>query len=94
LYLLDDVNERGGVGEVAIVKDKPRMRVVGILVDVVNAVGIKQRRSPLYAMDLIAFGEEKLGEIGSILAGNSCNKGFLQTMILLRTEGSPQGKFI
>jgi hypothetical protein len=57
---------------------------VWVFVDVVDAVGVEQRRATFDAVDLVAFGEEKFGEIGSILAGNSCNQGFLQTVILLR----------
>jgi hypothetical protein len=79
LHLLDDVNERRGVGEIAVVQKEAWVRVVRILVDMVDAVGIEQRRSSLDAVDFIAFGEEKLGEVGSILAGNSCDQGFLQT---------------
>jgi hypothetical protein len=60
------------------------MGIVRILIDVIYTVSVKQRRSSLDAVDFVTFGEEKLGEVGSILACNSCDQGFLQTMTLLR----------
>jgi hypothetical protein len=44
-------------------------------------------------VDFVAFSEEELGEVGSVLAGHSCNQGFLQTLTLLRGRVG-QGKFI
>ncbi len=78
LDLLHDVDERRRVGEIAVVEDELWMGIVRILVDVVDAIGIEERGAALDAVDLVAFGEEKLGEVRSVLAGNSCNQGFLQ----------------
>ncbi len=47
------------------------MRIVRVFVDVVDAGGIEERAAPLDAVNLIAFGEEKFGEVGSVLAGDS-----------------------
>jgi hypothetical protein len=44
----------------------------------VDTVGVEERRTALDAVNLVAFGEEKLGKIRSVLTGNSCNEGFLQ----------------
>jgi hypothetical protein len=68
-------------------KDEVRIGVVRVLVDVVDAARVEQRSSALDAVNLIAFGEKKLGEVCSVLAGDSCNQGSLQTMILLVFRG-------
>ena len=80
LDLLDDVDERGAVGHVAVVKDELRVGIVGVLVDVVDTSGIEERGAALDAVDLVAFGEEEFGKIGSVLAGDSCNEGFLHAL--------------
>ncbi len=49
--------------------------VVRILVQVVDPRGIEQRSAPLDAVDLIALGQQKLRQIGPVLAsyaGNQC----------------------
>jgi len=78
LDLLDDVDQRRGVGEIAVVQDELRVGVVGVLVDVVDACGVEEGGASLDAVDFVAFGEEELGEVGSVLAGDSCDEGFLQ----------------
>src|ERR1700722_17554261 len=54
------------------------MGVVRILVDVGDGGGVEERGAALDAMHLIAFGEEQLGEVGSVLAGDAGDEGFLQ----------------
>jgi len=51
---------------------------VRILVDMVDTVGIEQRRTAFDAMDLVTFGKEKFGKVRSVLAGDSCDEGFFQ----------------
>jgi hypothetical protein len=63
------------------VQDEVRRRVVGILVDVVNARGVEEGGATFDAVDFVAFGEEELGEVGAVLSGDSCDKGFLQSGI-------------
>ena len=79
LHLLHDVDQRRGVGHVAVVQDEVRRRIVRVFVDVVDARGVEQRGAPLDAVHFVAFGQQKLGEIGAVLTGNSCDKGFLQS---------------
>jgi hypothetical protein len=44
---------------------------VRILVQVVDAIGIKGGRSPFDAVNAVALGEQKLGQISAILPGNA-----------------------
>ena len=54
------------------------MGIVRILVDVVDAGGVEERGAALDAVHLVALGEQEFGEIGSVLAGDSGDQGFLQ----------------
>ena len=75
LNLLDDADEIGGVGQIAVVQNEIAVADVWILIQVVNAIRIEQRRAALDAVDHIAFAEQKLCQIGAILAGYSGDKG-------------------
>jgi hypothetical protein len=44
---------------------------VGVLLDVINPLGVKQGGSALDAMYLITFFQEEFGEIGAILASDA-----------------------
>jgi len=74
LHLLDDADQVGGVGQVAVVENQIAMRDVRILVEVVDAIGIEQRGAALDAVNDVAFFKQKFGEIGTILAGDPGNQ--------------------
>src|SRR3546814_16750081 len=59
--------EIGGIGEIAIVEEESRTRLVGIDIDIVDSPGVEGGRAPLDAVDDIALFEQKLGEVGSVL---------------------------
>ncbi len=61
LNLLNNPNEIGGIGQIAVVKLEAHVFLVRVLVQVVNTVGIKGRCTAFDAMNVIAFGEQKLG---------------------------------
>ena len=50
---------------------------VGVLVEVVDAGGVEQRRPAPDAVHDVAFAEQQLGEIGAVLAGNAGDQGRL-----------------
>ena len=60
-----------GVGEVAVVQDEAAVRLVRVLVEVVDALGVEGRGAALDAVDLVALGEQELGEVGAVLAGDA-----------------------
>jgi hypothetical protein len=49
---------------------------VGIHVKMIDPLRIERAGTADDAMHLVAFGKEKFGEIGTVLAGDSRNKGF------------------
>jgi hypothetical protein len=44
---------------------------VRVAVQVVDAVGVEERRAALDAVHLVALVEQELGEIGAVLAGDA-----------------------
>ena len=55
LDLLDDAHEAGTVGHVAVVEDEAAVLFVGVLVEVVDAVGVEERGAALEAMNVVAL---------------------------------------
>jgi hypothetical protein len=71
LHLLDDAHQAGAVGHVAVVQDELAVRLVRILVEMVDAVGVEERGAALDAVHLVALVEQELGEVGAVLAGDA-----------------------
>src|SRR5450432_3747544 len=42
----------------------------------VYAVGVQQGSAPLDAVDFVALRKQKLGEVGTVLPGYTCDEGF------------------
>ena len=59
LDLLDDADEVGGVGHVAVVQDEVARGHVRVLVDVVDARGVEQGGAALDAVDLVPLASRK-----------------------------------
>lgn len=74
LHLLDDADQVGGIGQVAVVEVQVAVLHVGVLVEVVDAVGVEQRGAALDAVDDVAFLEQEFGEIGAVLAGDASDQ--------------------
>jgi hypothetical protein len=55
-------------------QQKPKLLLMGILIEVIDAVGIEERTPALEAMDFVTLGQEELGEVGAVLAGDSGDK--------------------
>ena len=78
LHLLDHVDQAGGVGHVAVVKHQAALFLVGILVEVVDAIGVQQGSAALDAVHFIPLLEKELGEIGAILTGDAGDQSSFQ----------------
>ena len=75
LYLLDDADQAAGVGQVAVVEDEAAVRLVRVLVEMVDAVGVEQRTAALDAVDDVALGQQEFGQVGAVLAGDAGDQG-------------------
>ena len=71
LDFFEDAAEAGAVAEVAVVEDHAGVGVVGVGVEVVDAVGVEGAGAADDAVDFVAFGEQELGEVGAVLAGDA-----------------------
>ncbi len=57
-------------------QDQAAVRFVRVLVEMIDAVGVEQRRTALDAVHFVTLAEQKLGKIGAVLAGDAgdqCN---------------------
>jgi hypothetical protein len=72
--LVHHLGEAAGVGEVAVMEQEAGADDVRVLVEVVDALGVEARRAADHAVDLVAFGEQQLGEVGAVLPGDACDE--------------------
>ena len=73
--LLDDADQVGRVGHVAVVHEEAHALLVGVDVEVVDALGVEGARAALHAVDDVALLEQQLGEVGAVLAGDAGDQG-------------------
>jgi hypothetical protein len=69
--LIKERGERAGVCEVGIVQKEVSAGLVDILVDVIEPFTVEAGGTAFQAVDLVALSEEKLREIGAVLAGTA-----------------------
>ena len=69
--LPDQVGQAAGVGQVAEVHVQAPLVLVLVEVEVVDAVGVEGAGAALDAVDLVALGEQELGEVRAVLAGDA-----------------------
>jgi hypothetical protein len=63
LHRLEDAQHAAGIGHVAVVQDEPPIGDMRILVEVIDALGVEERRAPLHAVHHIALVEQQLGQV-------------------------------
>ena len=83
LDFLHDVRENAGVGQIAVVQEEVAAGDMRILIKMIDAIRIEQRRAALDAVHFVAFFQQELREVGSILSGDAGDEGFLQVNLLL-----------
>ena len=84
LHLLDDPDQVGAVGEVAVVQHQPRVGLVGILVEVINAAGVETAGPALDAMHHIALLQQQLRQITAVLPRDAGDQGHTAAAIHAR----------
>ena len=87
LHLLEDADQAGGVGQVAVVEDEAPVGGMRILVEMVDAVGVEQRAAALDTVDFVAFLQQEFGEIATVLAGDAGDEGFFHGSCVLDVKG-------
>lgn len=64
-------HQSGAVGEIAIVQEQSRVRVVPVDVEVIDPRRVERRSPADQPVDLIPLAEQQFGEVGAVLAGDS-----------------------
>ena len=93
LDLLNDADQVGRIGEIAVVEDEAsggaaEVDLMGVLVEVIDAIGVEAAGAALDAMDAIALLQQEFGEVGAVLAGDACDQS---CFVYWLGDGSPQG---
>ena len=71
LNLLNDADQVGRIGQVAVMHEEADIGLVRVLVEMIDAVRIDERGTALDAVDDIALVEQEFGEKRPILAGDA-----------------------
>src|SRR6266446_4592270 len=58
-------------GQVAVMEEQFRSRLIGILINVIDARSIEGARAADDSVDLVAFRKQQLGKVGAILSGDA-----------------------
>jgi hypothetical protein len=77
LELVEQLDQRDRIGEIAVVREQAHALLVGVVVEVVDPVGVEARRAPDDAVHLVALLQQELGQVGTVLAGDAGDKGAL-----------------
>ena len=78
LELIEQLHHLHRVGEVAIVKKETHAVYMRITVKMVDAAGVEGGGPADDSMNFVTFGEEQFGEVGTVLSGDTGDKGFLR----------------
>lgn len=69
--MVEYLGQRVAVGQVAIVKGQPGIRFVRIEVEMVDSLRAESGGPANDAMDAVSLGQKQLGEVGTVLSGDS-----------------------
>jgi len=68
-----NTDQVGRISQVTIVQNKVAVFDMRVLIEVIDPVSIKERRPTLDAVNDVAFFQQKLGEVSTVLAGDAGN---------------------
>ena len=80
---VDQIQDPFRAGEIAVMQEQLGIRLVGILIDMVNALGIEGAGAADDAVDFVAFAQKQLGQIRAVLSGNAGDECALHDCDLL-----------
>jgi hypothetical protein len=72
------VQEARRISHIAIVQHKFTAREMRIFIEVIHPCSVEQRGTPLHPVNLVTLAEQKLSQIGSVLACDSCDQRSFQ----------------
>jgi hypothetical protein len=76
LELVEQLYHLHGIGEVAVVEMELHAVNVRVAVKVIDPARIEGRGPANHPVNFVAFGQQELGEIGTVLTGDTGDEGF------------------
>ncbi len=76
LNLAEQPRQGAGIGQVAIMEEQPVFSQVRVGVNAVQPAGVEGAGAADQAVNLVAFGEQQLREVGTVLPGDAGDEGF------------------
>jgi len=73
LHFLDNPDQAGGIREIAMMQGEIESLLMGVVIEMINSIGVDQGRPALDAVNRITLGQQQFGEIRTVLAGNTGN---------------------
>ena len=92
LGLLDDADQIGGIGQVAVVQLELGVVHMRILVQMIDAVGIEQGGTAFHTVHHVALLQQQLGQVGTVLscdAGDQCDFRVTHAALLNKYSNDP-----
>jgi len=71
LDVLNDFDQIAAVCEIAVVEDKSLVLFMGVLVQVINSVGVETAGPAFDPVDALSLGQKKLSQVAAVLSGDS-----------------------
>ena len=83
LHFLHDADQVTGVGKVTVMQHELTALLMGALIQMIDAVGIKQRGTSFDTMYLVPFVQKKFSQIGAVLAGDAGDQSFFHVLYVV-----------
>ena len=80
LYFLHNAHQIAGIAQIAVMQNKMPSIGVRILIQMINAISVEQRGTPLDSVHLVALTQKKLCKISPILPGYAGYKRFFHNI--------------
>ncbi|OQC68231.1 MAG: hypothetical protein BWX48_00138 [Verrucomicrobia bacterium ADurb.Bin006] len=81
LDMPDQAGQSAGVAQIAVVQVQMRPSNVGIGIDRIEPAGVESAGAADDAMDLVAFAQQELSEVRTVLAGDACDQRLLHCIV-------------
>ena len=75
LHFGQNACEVGGVRQIAVMQLEAGVIDMRILINMIHALGVQRRGTPLDAMHLVALLKQKFSKVGAVLAGHTGDEG-------------------
>src|SRR3989344_1984765 len=77
LHLLHDVDQTTGIGHVTVMQHKLATLYMRVLIQMIDTIRVEEGGPAFYAVDFIAFLQQKFSQVGPILTSDTRDQCFL-----------------